>query len=283
MPLEQIQERLQQYTFQTKQDEENVIKEICQEIALAALARADFFKIGAFQGGTCLRILFGLNRFSEDLDFVLKAKDKLFTWTPFLKAIQLEFDAFGLQCDALDRSEATGNVKKAFLKENSFGKVLNLKFKRNQADLQKVAIKLEIDTNPPLGSSFSSHYLDYPYPFSIVSQDNASLFAGKCHALLCREYVKGRDWYDFIWYVQRQTGINLDLLKNALEQQGPYRGQNMDISKNWLLDQLEQKINDIDWNLAKKDIAKFIIDARQINLWDRDYFLHVLHIMKKYL
>lgn len=285
MSLDIIQERISSYTIQSKEDEENALKEICQEIALAGLARADFFKNAAFNGGTCLRILFQLKRFSEDLDFVLVEPQNKFLWKPYLLAIKTEFESFGLNCEASDRSEQPGNVKKAFLKEDSFGTILNLKFKRTKSDSKKIVIKLEIDVNPPAGSVYDSHYLQYPYPFSIVSQDSSSLFGSKCHALLCREYIKGRDWFDFLWYIQRKTQVNLALLKNALEQNGPYKGESFVISNEWLIEQLKRKILSVDWAVAKEDVIKFI-PKRELHIiaaWNTELFLQVLNSMEKYL
>ncbi len=285
MTLEIIQERLKEYSIQSKIEEENAIKEICQEIALAGLSRADFFKHAAFQGGTCLRILYQLRRFSEDLDFVLTFPSQGFKWDSYLSAIQTEFESFGLHCEAVDRTQIEGSVKKAFLKEDSFGQVLNLKFNRRQSDIQKILIKLEIDINPPSGSSYNTHYLQYPYPFSIVTQDIESLFARKCHALLCREYIKGRDWYDFLWYVQKKTKINSMLLKAALEQCGPYQRSVVPISEEWVIDHLRKKINSIDWEIAKKDVEKFVVLREQHTLaaWGKELFLQVLGKMDNYL
>ena len=107
----------------------------------------------------------------------------------------------------MNASKASVTVKKAFIKEDSFGQVLSLTYPRTKADPQTVLIKLEIDTNPPSGSNFDNHLIDFPITSSVISQDLPSLFAGKLHALLCRAYVKGRDWYDFIWYVTRKNPI----------------------------------------------------------------------------
>ena len=127
MSLDIVDSRLKEYQPKTKQEEINALKEICQEIALCGLARSDFFKKGAFQGGTCLRILYGLRRFSEDLDFILYKTESAFIWEQYLKSIELEFASFGLSLEVLDRSAAEGPIKRAFLKENSFAKVLKLK------------------------------------------------------------------------------------------------------------------------------------------------------------
>ena len=278
MTIDIIQERLKTYEILSKQAEENAIKEICQEIALAGLARENFFKYAMFQGGTCLRIIHGLNRFSEDLDFILIKKSDDFKWKPYLRAITTEFSAFGLSLEVTDRSQAKGNVKKAFLKENSFGKTLKLGYSRSRSDIQKILIKLEIDIYPPGGSVSQSHFLDYPYPFSIVTQDIPSLFAGKCHALLCREYTKGRDWFDFIWYIQNKHQVNYLLLENALQQYGPYQGQIKDVSKAWLVYELEQKIKQMNWSAAVNDVKKFL-PATLVHFtdnWNSQLFLAML-------
>lgn len=278
MSLDIIEDRMRSYSLKTKQDEEQALKEICQEIALSALSRSNFFKIGAFQGGTCLRILHGLKRFSEDLDFILRLPSTDFTWKYYSNAIEEEFAAFGLNVEIMDRSESPGQVKRAFLKEDSFGQVLVLKHKRAISDKQKLLIKLEIDTNPPSGSEFETQYLDFPFPFSIVCQDLPSLFASKCHALLCRPYTKGRDWYDFLWYIKNRTMVNYLHLKYALEQTGPYQNKPLEINKEWLRLELEKKILTINWDNAKQDIEPFLFleEKRALSEWSAPLFLSML-------
>lgn len=286
MSLDIIQERLDEYNSKSKQEEENALKEICQEIALAGLSRSGLFNIASFQGDTCLRIIHGMRRFSEDLDFVLMNSSSRFLWKTYLDSIKTEFYSFGLSLDVLDRSETSGIVKKAFLKEDSFGKVLALKYPRIRSDLQKILIKLEVDTHPPLGSEYETHYLLYPYPFSIVSQDRESLFASKCHALLCREFVKGRDWFDFLWYVQKKIGINYSLLENALNQAGPFK-EKIDkfITKEWVIENLKIKIESIDWDIALKDVEKFIpMDQKHTLIsWNKHLFLSTVDKMQTFL
>jgi len=275
MGVDVIKDRLREYSIRSKQEELNALKEIYQEIALAALARSDFFKIGAFQGGTCLRILYQLRRFSEDLDFVLIAPRKTFQWHPFLTAIELEFRSFGLEIQVKDRSKAEGGVKKAFIKQDSFGRILELKHPLLPMDKQTIEIKLEIDTNPPAGSAFESHYLDYPFPFSITVQDRSSLFASKCHALLCRDFVKGRDWFDFLWYISKKTPVNYLHLKHALEQAGPYQGQTLIVDRDWLIERLKGKIETIDWAKARLDVENFLPqeERKVVEAWSRELFL----------
>jgi predicted nucleotidyltransferase component of viral defense system len=278
MEIKIIEERIKEYRPNGKEEELNSFKEIVQEIILAALSRAEFFKHAAFQGGTCLRIVHGLNRFSEDLDFLLFQPDPGFKWNRFLHEIELEFKGYGFRLEVKDRSKAEDPVKKAFHKEQSFGQVLKLIYERSRADVQVVNIKLEIDTNPPMGSLFESKVISFPEPYSIVVQDLPSLFAGKVHALLCREYTKGRDWFDFVWYTSRKTEINLLNLRNALFQQGPWMGMELRIDNSWVNEKLKEKIETIDWEVAKKDIQPFLRERqlRTLDLWNKDFFLGLI-------
>lgn len=285
MSIAIIQEKLRSYNCQTMLEEEHALKEIAQEITLLALSRAGFFREVAFQGGTCLRILYRLERFSEDLDFILHQPNKNFIWSNFLTNIKQEFELYGFELEVQDRDKADDVIKKAFLKTNSIGNILLLDSARSINSRKKFRIKLEIDINPPLGSEFEIKYLDFPIPFSVNAQDMPSLFAGKCHALLCREYVKGRDWYDFVWYVARKVPVNVQFLKNALHQFGPWQGQELIIDKSWLLEQFNKRITEIDWNDAKKDVARFLKpnDLFALDVWSEAFFRSRLEKMAEYL
>lgn len=273
MSVEIIQQRLLNYQCQTVPEQENALKEIAQEIALMALSRSGFFRHAAFQGGTCLRILYSLERFSEDLDFVLEKPDKNFDWNKYLLSMHEEFNSYGYSLEIEDRAKLEKSIRVAFLKANSEGGILVIKDSRTNRP--KIRIKLEIDTNPPEGSGYELKYLDFPLPYSVKTQDLASLFAGKCHALLCRDYIKGRDWYDFNWYVKRQTPINFLLLQNAIEQSGPWSKENFTVNAEWFLQQLESKINHIDWNETKQDVARFLRprELPALEVWSKDFFL----------
>ncbi len=285
MSIKIIEDRIAYYRPANKRDEINALKEIVQEIALSALSRSGFFKVGAFHGGTCLRIAYDLPRFSEDLDFILYKNNLDFVWQPYIKEIETEFKLYDLSLKIIDRSKANQSVKKAFLKEHSFGKILNLQYERNASDKQVITIKLEIDTAPPLGSVFENKIVEFPSPFSMTIQNIESLFAGKIHALLCRTYVKGRDWYDFIWYVTRKANINYNLLCAALIQQGPWQGKNLTINKDWLIKHLEKKIKTIDWETAKNDVINFIKprEMHSIELWNNEFFEHFTKRLADYL
>jgi predicted nucleotidyltransferase component of viral defense system len=274
MTITIIQERLKSYHASSKQEELSALKEIYQEIALSGLARSEFFKLAAFQGGTALRIVHQLKRFSEDLDFVLLKPSRTFQWQSYLKAIELEFNSFGVNLEIKERVDAKGAIRTAFLKEDSFARILELTYDRLPSDEQKITIKLEIDTLPPEGSNYENTLLLYPYPFSILVQDLPSLFASKCHALLCRKYEKGRDWFDFLWYLSKNTPINFHLLTNALYQAGPYKDQDLPFSKKWLCKEFEKKIAMLDWKAAKRDVENFLRPGERkfVENWSKELF-----------
>lgn len=274
MSIKIIQDKLDQYKPQTQLDEENALKEIAQEIALSALSRSGFFKVAAFQGGTCLRILYGLNRFSEDLDFALHEPNPSFKWSPYAKNLQAELETYGFQFTIQDRDKDK-TVKNIFLKSDSIGNILHLNY-RDQINRRPIKIKLEIDTNPPLGAKIDQKYIDFPVTVPVVCHDIPSLFAGKSHALLCREIAKGRDWYDFSWYAGRKTSINFDFLSNALEQFGPWKGQKIKVNKKWYYENLSTKIKKTDWTQQQKDLERFL-KPKDLELlqqeWSEKFFL----------
>ncbi|QZA59155.1 nucleotidyl transferase AbiEii/AbiGii toxin family protein [Candidatus Rhabdochlamydia porcellionis] len=274
MTITIIQEKLKSYTLHSKREGLNALKEIYQEIALSALARSDFFKLAAFQGGTALRIVHQLQRFSEGLDFVLLTQYETFQWEPYLKVIELEFKSLGVILEIKDRSDAKGAIRTAFLKEDSFARILELTYDRLPSDEQKIIIKLEIDTLPPKGSGFENALLAYPYPFSILIQDLPSLFASKCHALLCRKYEKGRDWFDFLWYLLKKIPVNSLLLKNALYQAGPYKKKDISFSKRWFHKEFEKKISVVNWKAAQRDVENFLRpkDRKFVENWNAEFF-----------
>lgn len=270
-----IQERLESYRCNSTLEEERAIREITQEIVLAALARTDFFRKAAFRGGTCLRILHGLNRFSEDLDFALMKPERGFRLEPYVPAVRREMAAYGYDIEFIDRSKAEQAVQKAFLKDDSIGELLQLNYRSRTGPMRAIRIKVEVDINPPAGAAVESRYLDFPFPQAVVVFDPRSLFAGKLHAILCRGYLKGRDWYDFVWYTARKTPVNFGLLEAAIEQNGPWRGQGVAVDRAWCLEQLVRKIESIDWEAAREDIRPFVKSHEQpsIDLWSRDFFL----------
>jgi len=278
MSVKLIQDRLDSYNCKSNLEEEHAIREITQEVLLAALGRTEFFKHALFQGGTCLRIFYGLNRFSEDMDFILKEATREFQLQPHLRAVSDELEAYGYDIEIVDRSKAGIAVRKAFLKDDSLGKVLQLKYVDKSGSARKIRVKLEVDTNPLSGSGMEIKYVDFPFVSSVTVQDKPSLFAGKLHAVLCREYVKGRDWYDFLWYASQGLGVNYVFLSSALAQQGPWQGKDIQVDWPWCHTHLEDKINSVDWAEAREDVRRFVkaTEYPSLDLWSKELFLSQL-------
>ena len=272
-----LQRRLAEYNCKSAREEDQALREILQDIILAALGRSDFFTNAAFHGGTHLRIFHGLRRFSEDLDFALTKDNPDFSFTPHLEKVRSELEAFGINVEIVDKSKADSAIKKAFLKNDSIIRILNLKFLKNFGSRQtphKLRIKIEVDSHPPAGAEYESLSLSFPFPSSVTAFDLPSAFAGKMHALLCREYAKGRDWYDFIWYCGAKTRLNHSLLSSALDQTGPWAGRHIATSDEWVKENLKRKIELLDWQKAKEDIEPFIHenDLQTLNYFNAEFF-----------
>lgn len=284
--LELLQQRLDRYQAGDALQEAQALKEIMQEIALYALWRAGFFEVAAFQGGTSLRILHHLPRFSEDLDFMLKQPTPAFAWGRYLQPMLAVFELFGLRPEVLDKSRMDQAIKKALLKDDSIGGQLNLSFYPGLGGgirtPRNLKIKLEVDVNPPADSGFDYAYLGFPLDFEVCHQDLASNFALKIHALLCRPYLKGRDWYDFAWYVKQGVAPNLPHLQAALQQAGAWAGRDVVVDQAWLQTALAEKIAALDWLAAVHDVERFVQMAERpsLTLWGPRFFLQKLAGLK---
>jgi hypothetical protein len=272
-----LRKRLDRYAATDAMRLEQALKEILQEVALYGLWRGGFFEIAAFRGGTALRILHELPRFSEDLDFILRTPDKEFQWSSYLDTLGKVMADFGIQCELVDRTKMDRAVRQALLKDDSFARQLNLSFYESQSG-RKLKVKLEIDTQPPEGSEFEYRYLDFPLDFELCAQTLSSNFSLKIHALLCCPYIKGRDWFDFGWYVSQNVSPNLQLLENALNQYGPWAGKQQIVSGAWLNIAMSDTIAAINWSDAAKDVAPFLPPAHQqsLKLWSVPFFAEKL-------
>ncbi len=278
-----IESLLENYNPRTKNEYENAIQEIMQEIALLGLWRSKFFEHAAFYGGTSLRILYGLNRFSEDLDFSLLKPDPAFNLLPFLKAIEEELEISGLKVDVEQKvKHSEGSIRSAFLKAGTLETFIRIgldePLRRHTQSNEVIKIKLEIDIDPPSGFATEVRYLTKPMPFSICTYAPQDLFAGKMHAVLCRPYkvrVKGRDWYDLIWYVSKRFQLNLTHLEARMRQTGHYSSE-IPLTEKVFLKILEEKIHGLNVSAAKEDIRRFIPDPRELDGWSTGFFLSLL-------
>ncbi len=246
---------------------ENHYKELIQHCFLFALSKTDFFSYAAFHGGTCLRIVDKIDRFSEDLDFVsVQSNTPSEKFTTLLNEATEIIKELGLEVN-VKHNNINNDVLKVWVKEGSLVKKFLSENPKYVHQNGKSRIKIEIDIAPPAGSTFREVGISFPEEFKIKIQDHSSSFSGKLHAVLCREfsyggqYIKGRDYFDLHWYLAQKIEPNYELLKNALFKVGPYKDRKIEISKEWLYGALEDKLKKLDWGLAKKDMANFLLDS----------------------
>ncbi|MCH2533977.1 MAG: nucleotidyl transferase AbiEii/AbiGii toxin family protein [Bdellovibrionales bacterium] len=247
---------------------ENYYKELIQHCFLFALSHTSFFDYTAFHGGTCLRIVDKINRFSEDLDFISTQPNTTSEkFTDFLNKAVDYLTNRGLPLE-IKHNNLNNNVLKFWIKEDTV--VKNFLSENPKYALQngKIRIKIEIDIEPPSGSTFKDSKIKFPENFNIKIQDYSSSFSGKLHAILCREffyksdsYIKGRDYFDLDWYLTHQIQPNYELLKNALFKAGPYKGKDLQVTKDWLHAELKNKLKKLNWELAKDDMRNFLLNT----------------------
>jgi len=281
---EAVLRMLERYDLSSLLDYKNALKEIVQEIALLGLWRAKFFEKGAFYGGTALRILHDLDRFSEDLDFTLLEPNLKFDLGEYERAIQEELQSLGFiaRVEKKQKSKKSA-IDSAFIKINTIEHLLLIGIpegiNKSIHPGEVMKIRFEIDTDPPAdGARTENALLLLPAPFSVKTLRLEDLFAGKVHAALCREWkgrVKGRDWYDLVWFVSRNIPLNLNYLEQRMRQSG-YWSTKEKLSREGLLKLFEKKIAQLDIKSAKEDIINFIKDSAQVEIWSRDFFLEVV-------
>jgi predicted nucleotidyltransferase component of viral defense system len=264
---------LGRYDIKTAQEKRNAINEVMQEIALAGLYRGGFFDKAAFYGGTCLRIFYGLPRFSEDMDFSLTEKNVEFNIENYFPAVIEEFKASGRDVLITKKEKKVQTkVESAFLKDNT--ELYDLSFKTEK----EIKIKIEVDTDPPLGFSTEQKLSLMPFSFMTRCFTLPDLYAGKMHALIFRSYknrVKGRDWYDFEWYVRHDVSLDFAHFQIRAKE---FNG--LDIDKEEFIKMLKEKIGTTDINMVKRDVMPFIQNPAELDIWSNDYFLQLADRIK---
>ena len=272
-----IKEWLDTYKPGNKDEATQALREIMQEIALAGLHRAGFFEKAAFYGGTSLRIFYGLDRFSEDLDFSLLEVNPGFSLNKYLDAVLAEFESLGMKVSVREKQKTIQtNIESAFLKSETIWKELILENIIPQSGLDQKAnilIKLEVDREPPLGFETEERLLLKPFSFYVKCFSISDLFAGKMHALLFRKWgtnVKGRDWYDMEWYIKKGIPLNLHhFLLRALDS-GDWKKKT--ITEEEFRELLSARIDTVDMGRVKADIRRFIPDQKVLDIWSAKYF-----------
>ena len=281
-----VTEMLKKYSAESVFDKKNAVKEIMQELVLCGLSRAGFFKHAAFYGGTALRIFYGLDRFSEDLDFSLAAPDPDFELSEYFPDLKKELTSYGLNVEISEKRKTRESpVRSAFLKGNTKEHLL-LFYASDSAAAgiagdEMIKIKFEVDTNPPDGANFEHKYRLLPSPYEITLYDKPSLFAGKVHAVICRAWksrVKGRDLYDYIFYLSRGTKINLAHLKARLVQSEAWKNED-DFTVEDAKSLLCGRFDAIDYEQAKNDVRPFIKDVSALGIWNAVFFKQITQEM----
>ena len=284
---------LEKYELTNSNASFDALREIVQEIVLLGLYDAGFFKHAAFYGGTALRILHHLPRFSEDLDFSLLESNPEFNLKPYKDAIIATLKAFGFDVTIeIKEKNNSSAIASAFVKGNTIEHFININAPKDITSKihkdQAVKIKLEIDTNPPLDFETANVIRLTPRPFSINAFTLGSLYAGKMHAILCRAWsnrAKGRDWYDLVWYIANDVALDVKHLKARLSQSCKYLEDNeikipKELSKQNIKELLLQRIKSLDVAKAKNDVQPFIKDMREIELWSKEFFMAVVENIK---
>jgi len=267
---------LSRYPVQTDNDAINARHEVMQQITLAGLYRGGFFNKAAFYGGTCLHIFYGLQRFSEDMDFSLLQQDAAFQLENYFGPILNEFKAMGREVviDKKVKKNPT-NIESAFLKEDTA--VYNVEFRTER----NIKIKIEVDIKPPSGFATEHKFLLLPFSFMVRCYTLPDLYAGKMHALLFRSWqnrVKGRDWYDFEWYVRNNIALNFEHLGQRCLQFGPLHQE--ELTKAAFIQLLREKISNTNIEKVKQDVRPFLKNPVELDIWSTDYFLHLAEMIQ---
>ncbi len=276
---EAVRAMLARYDCRSASDYENALREIIQEISLLGMWRSKFFEKVSFYGGSALRILHGLDRFSEDLDFSLLERNERFSLLTYFNAIEDELESFGFSVSIDQKRKAIDStIESAFIKAGTLQNMLLIDVpkpvmkKMHPGKIMK--IRLEVDIDPPGGFATEARYLFLPVPFSVNAFTLPDLFAGKMHAVLCRAWenrVKGRDCYDLVWYVARGVPVHLKHLENRMRQT-----QHLDnvtgLTEELLKSVLRERIERIDFRSAKKDVENLLKDTSSLSLWSKEYF-----------
>lgn len=264
---------LQGYPMDTDQQRRNAVFEVNQQVILAGLYNGGFFDEAAFYGGTCLRIFHGLQRFSEDMDFSLLASSDSFDFTKYFQPVKDMFEIVGRKVEITKKDKRSfGKVESAFLKDNT--DVYDITFQTEKS----IRIKIEVDTNPPLKFNTEQKLLLLPESFMTKCFTLPDLFAGKMHALVFRAWknrVKGRDWYDFEWYVKHRVPLDFNHLSERILQ---FNGKS--VSQDEFMDLLRQRLASTDINMVKADVAPFIRHPKELDIWSNDYFLQLANMIR---
>ena len=278
-----IEEIIKSYNPKTIEETKAIIRELLQQIVLIGLSRSGFFNYASFYGGTALRIFYGLNRYSEDLDFTLNKEDLNFSIEPFVNKIIEVAHSYGFDIEIQTKIKNIKTpIENAFAKLNTYQTFINLKINDRLVNLlhkdELIKVKFEIDCNPSLGFNVENKYLSMLEFANVAVLDKESLFARKLHALLCRSYknnVKGRDYYDFLFFIQRKIKPNLTYLRNKLIESHKIN-ENDEFNIDNLKNMLKKRFDEVDFDLVKNDAEHFVFKNEDLSYFSKELFIDMV-------
>lgn len=284
---EAVRQMLEGYEIKSPGDALWALREIIQQVALLGLWRSKFFERTAFYGGSALRIVYGIDRFSEDLDFSLLEADPAFSLAYYGQALKRELLSFGFSVEVESRTKKEKTtVQSAFLKTDTREQMISVGIKpelvkqipRNQV----LKIKLEVDVTPPPGFSTEMRYLLKPIPFSVRTFTLPDMFAGKMHAVLCRQWksrLKGRDWYDLVWFTAHHPELRLSHLEQRMRQTGHWKEPDP-LTEQTFRELLIGRVKSVDVEQIKSEVEPFVSNPAALEVWSREFFLDIVKRIK---
>lgn len=268
-----FEQMLSAYDLSSEAKRRNAVYEVNQQVILAGLYNGGFFDVATFYGGTCLRIFHDLQRFSEDMDFSLLAPDDQFDFTKYFQPIVDAFAVVGRQVEIKRKDKKSfGKVESAFLKDNT--DVYDVSFQTDKS----VKIKIEVDTQPPLAFRTEQKLLLQPHSFMARCMVLSDLFAGKMHALVYRAWknrVKGRDWYDFEWYVRHNVPLDFAHLAERIRQ-----FNQEEVGRDAFLTRLKERLATGNIHQVKQDVMPFVRNPQELAIWSNDYFVQLADMIR---
>jgi predicted nucleotidyltransferase component of viral defense system len=280
---EAVMRMLARYERRKVEDDMKALREILQEIVLLGLWRSRFFERAAFYGGGALRILYGMDRYSEDLDFSLLKPLAEFDLSRYCNALEKEVRSFGFEATVTGRTKsARSAIQSAFLKADTLKHLLVVNTAETLTSSiprgQVLKVKIEVDTDPPPGFGTETRFLLQPISFSVRAFSLPDMFAGKMHAVLCREWksrVKGRDWYDLVWYAANHPQLHLKHLEQRMIQSGHLK-ITQHLTPEILFATAETVIKRLDVSQARREVEPFVKDPETLIIWSQDFFRDVI-------
>jgi predicted nucleotidyltransferase component of viral defense system len=257
-------------------------REIIQQVALLGLWRSKFFEKAAFYGDSALRIIYGIDRFSEDLDFSLLQTEPRFSLLDYSQSLKPELLSFGfnVEIESKVKRELT-TIQSAFLKTNTYKLMISAGISpeliKQDPRQQVLKIKLEVDLTPPAGFLTEMRYLLQPIPFAVRIFSLPDMFAGKMHAVLCRQWksrLKGRDWYDLVWFATYHPELRLAHLEQRMRQTGHWTGPEPLTEEAWRK-RLKARIESVDIEKIKREVEPFIKNTAVLDVWSKEFFFEV--------